>query len=1437
LLGGESKDYPNVAEWKVKDTGYHTGEMVKYKSNIFRAAYWAGKEPGVDPGWSLYDELYDETSHSPTQTAKIIGYIPTWRTDLDNNNAAMYQNITHGIIAFLQFDAKNLGELDVTTAEQVTKIVQPVVTNAHKYGTYISVALGGATDYGFLNLLTAVGGNSSDPRLDKAVQNVAKFVKDNALDGVDLDLECWWDPNGNAANDQGGRAKTKGAHPAGSALVLFAQKLKAALPGKLLSATLFATSWYGNNYDPKLADQVDWLSIMSYDLTGSWNQSPVGPHTALLKIRQQDQYTAEQQGPWPSTAQGTTANSTPMENNPIFSVEDSLWYWSNPFFVNWQGQGQKVVRDKLTAGVPLYGYDFAYKKDKDPQSGQTPPGYKVLRYKELVQQFPGASTAANANIKVSGNTPRPDFVSAAGSYPYAHNIYLEIPDTAVAKLNFLKKLGMQGVILWEMSNEVWDDGKSIVKALYKASGNPSTRPPLPAPSFAQAAGNPIAKQPAPSGDLTGKAGQQENVAKYGTHGTPGIAVYKGVLYAVHEGYEAQLGSPSSGTHIATGRIWYTGLKNDKWESPKDTNTNNGTTGAPALMVYGDEFYAFHEGFGENGQLWFMKGKINDKGDLEWGKDENTGFGTTGAPALAVFNGKLYCVHLAKGGKPNQLWWACYNGTKWEKSDTLLGNQRAASTPSLAVYNKKLYCAYQGANNGEFWYVIYQKEKDGNYNWTPGNKTAYATYGAPSLTAYKDKLQAFHEGYQGTDVVGSTLAGAAAGALAPVGGPEVGAAAGAIAGAAGAGRTYKLWYTGCETGKDDFTAPNDTDTGFGVTDPPSLAVAGNKLYCVHQGHNSNGEIWWFTVDGDKRSEDGKLNGATASPPALAEFNGELYCVYQKAGPEGYMGWTKLPLTAPIASPNPTPSPTWVEVKGANSYRYYKLNRTTAGGVAVTETKTLTIDSGAPFLYAAITQSTKSADLPSGATLKITGPDGKTYNTAQNDDQVYALAAGNSLTTLVIKNPKAGDYKVELTVPKDTIFNFGLATLPSRDIGQTILDAFANVSSGGGSPGAGVALQTSGGDRKGKRPFVGRYDLVAELAAAGIRAFEEGRAKRRPRPVVEVVVSAATGGALTTADLSEASTSTDPTTDPSSSTPAALDAASGVLGAAVPTTGELVVTPPNEIRVGTWNVFSGTLTGRTPAVVQSPIGRMQTMIRLGARQGVAIMGFQEVPQGLFADLRNRIGGIWDRIRQVNERYGTNYDLRLLEREYPEGITNTASSTTDGYVIVYDQNVVTRLSDPTFFQPDNFREGTSQARPPVQMRFRVPGFGADFSFFTWHVEAAKALAKGHVATFYRLVTDRRVNFGHWILAGDLNVKFSGLQGAIQEAQAVAPSSARIPNLGDTQELHHYDDSLDYVVSDQTVGNFIPDDGTPERTRFWGLLFSDAHYALFAYITFGGG
>jgi GH18 family chitinase len=483
---GFSQDYTDVPNWVAKPEGYQTGAMVKYQGNVFYANFWA-TEPGVGDanrnGWRFYDELYDQTSaHTPeTKRANIIAYIPTWRKkeDFDHTNSEIYKHITHGIVSFLMFDETRLGEFEPNSMTDVKAILPDVVKIGYRHATRILIALGGAEDYGFLKLMTAIGNNPAHPLLNTAVNNVVNFVKLHKLDGVELDLECWWGKPGEP--DQGGRLKSAGPHPAGYALTLFAQRLKQALPGKLVSAAVFGTSWYGNNYDPQIADYVDWLGIMTYDLTGSWNASPVGPHSALFKIRNQatqrpnqtgvsqESYANQQQGEWPGGG--------PVDN-PILSVEDTLWYWTNPSFVNWQGEGQKIPRRKIAAGVPIYGYDFAAGKDPDDLSGQVPPGYKVIRYKDILAQFPEAYKLGYGNIQVPGSTPTPPFILPSGTYPFKHNIYFESPDMAVAKLKFLKEIGAQGVIIWELSNDVWDEGKSIIRRLYENSGNPAVRPPI-----------------------------------------------------------------------------------------------------------------------------------------------------------------------------------------------------------------------------------------------------------------------------------------------------------------------------------------------------------------------------------------------------------------------------------------------------------------------------------------------------------------------------------------------------------------------------------------------------------------------------------------------------------------------------------------------------------------------------------------------------------------------------------------------------------------------------------------------------------------------------------------------------------------------------------------------------------------------------------------------
>lgn len=460
-------DYPDVPAWTYKDTGYQAGAMVQYKGNVFIADFWAGAAPGERPkpadGWALYDELYDLTPVSATPSAKVIAYIPTWRKreGFRYDNDEMYRHITHGIVSFLTFSESQLGQFDATSLDDVNAVLAEVVSTAHRHSTKAMVALGGANDYGFQRLMTAIGGDERSPLLEQAVARVVGFVRDKQLDGVDLDLECWWDPSGDPAKDQGGRLKADGPHPAGKALSLFARRLKAAMPDKVVSAAVFATSWYGNNYDAGMARDLDWLGIMAYDLTGSWNASPVGPHAALYKIRDQEKYAGEQHGAWPGGG---------SRDNPIHSVEDAIWYWSNPFYINWQGAGQNVPRNKIVIGAPLYGYDFASAKSPDEVSGLIAPGYKSVPYAKLVADHAHAASAPGGNIKLSGSTSAPAF-TGAGPYRFSSNIYFDTPALAAEKLQFAKRLGMQGVMVWELSNDVWDDGKSIVKSLYAQSGD------------------------------------------------------------------------------------------------------------------------------------------------------------------------------------------------------------------------------------------------------------------------------------------------------------------------------------------------------------------------------------------------------------------------------------------------------------------------------------------------------------------------------------------------------------------------------------------------------------------------------------------------------------------------------------------------------------------------------------------------------------------------------------------------------------------------------------------------------------------------------------------------------------------------------------------------------------------------------------------------------
>jgi GH18 family chitinase len=447
----------------VTGTAYTQGQKVSLNGINYQASYWV-QTPPPSAGWVGLGACGNaDLLLGPSYPAKkrIIGYLATWRNDF--NYVYDPTKLTHVIIPFVLFkqNNSNYNSADfasiafdpIHVASVNTMLIdKQVLAKSHNVGTKVLVAVGGATDYAFLWLMTKY--SNDDAKLQEIAQLIVNYTNTNNIDGIDLDMECWWADPAVGTVDQGGRVRgdkwggaDAGPHPAGIGLKKLAQKIKQLKPSILLSAVSFGTAYYGNNYDDGIADSLDWLGLFTYDYTGSWNASSFGPHTALRKV---------------------PLSTYPLQtlDNPIYSTEDALEFWQGLAAPAWNHDGGfNVKRAKLCIGAAFYGYDFANKKP----AGN---GFNFVEYKDIMAEFPSANTSYDAldPQNFSGHIT----ANSSTATPNGKNIYYETPASIKNKYKYVQDYGQQGIIIWELSYDLpASDPKSLLYSLNSVV-NPGT---------------------------------------------------------------------------------------------------------------------------------------------------------------------------------------------------------------------------------------------------------------------------------------------------------------------------------------------------------------------------------------------------------------------------------------------------------------------------------------------------------------------------------------------------------------------------------------------------------------------------------------------------------------------------------------------------------------------------------------------------------------------------------------------------------------------------------------------------------------------------------------------------------------------------------------------------------------------------------------------------
>ena len=249
------------------------------------------------------------------------------------------------------------------------------------------------------------------------ISELTTFCLANRYDGIDLD----WEFPANSADMQN--------------LTLLVQGIRAhwtqAAPQLMLTMTIGAADWSAKYFDvAALHPLLDWIDVMTYCYYGSW--SGMSGHNAPLY-------------------------SNPLDPMKAGSVDQSI----RQYFYGLRG----VPYDKLSMGIAFYGLTF----NGTTQLYKTATSGKATFYKNVVPldyayAWDGVSQVPYLTSPLNGGTIVP----------------FDDPASVRLKCQYAKSMGLAGVAIWELSQDVVAIGNQPLLAAIGEEMTAAAPPPPPA---------------------------------------------------------------------------------------------------------------------------------------------------------------------------------------------------------------------------------------------------------------------------------------------------------------------------------------------------------------------------------------------------------------------------------------------------------------------------------------------------------------------------------------------------------------------------------------------------------------------------------------------------------------------------------------------------------------------------------------------------------------------------------------------------------------------------------------------------------------------------------------------------------------------------------------------------------------------------------------------